>query len=89
MGEALKVKLYSLNVRGLGDNLKRRCVFDWLRNTEFEMFFLQETHSTVECEKIWSNEWGYKVFFSHGKSNSAGVCILLKPTSGITVHALP
>ena len=51
-------------------------------------FFLQETHSTRECEKVWANEWGYKIFFSHGKSNSAGVCILLKRTSGITVHSV-
>ena len=88
MGETINVKLYSLNVRGLVDKVKRRCVFDWLRKSQFEMFFLQETHSTIECEKIWANEWGYKIYFCHGKSNSAGVCVLLKPTSGITVHSV-
>ena len=88
MGEAINIKVLSLNVRGLVDNVKRRCVFDWMRNSRFEMFFLQETHSTKECEKIWASEWGYKIFFCHGKSNSAGICILLKPTSGITVHSV-
>ena len=88
MDETINVKLYSLNVRGLVDKVKRRCVFDWLRKSKFEMFFLQETHSTKEGEKIWASEWGYKIYFCHGKSNSAGVCILLKPTSGITVNSV-
>ena len=40
--------------------------------------FLQETHSTKSVEKLWQNEWGYKIIFSHGSSNSRGVCILFK-----------
>ena len=72
MGEVINIKLYSLNVRGLVEKVKRRCVFDWLRNSQYEMFFLQETHSTRECEKVWANEWGYKIYFSHGRIQDFG-----------------
>ena len=64
---SLDVKLYSLNVRGLRDKVKRRCMFDWLRNTQYDIFILQETHSTTEVEKYWSSEWGSKCYFSYGK----------------------
>ena len=37
---------------------------------------LQETHSTPSDENIWQSEWGGKILFSHGKSNSKGVAIL-------------
>ena len=40
MGEAIRVKLYALNVRGLADGIKGRCVFNWMRDLSFEIFFL-------------------------------------------------
>ncbi len=30
-------------------------------------------------EIIWRNEWGGKIFFSHGTKHSKGVCILINP----------
>ena len=29
-------------------------------------------------EKLWKNEWGGKLFFSHGENNSKGVAVLIK-----------
>ena len=37
---------------------------------------LQETHSTVEIEKIWEHEWGGKIIYSHGTSAARGIAIL-------------
>ena len=37
---------------------------------------LQETHSTYKDEDHWQREWGSKIVFDHGTSNSAGVAIL-------------
>ena len=37
---------------------------------------LQETHSVGKIEKLWRSEWGGKIWYSHGTSNSAGVAIL-------------
>ena len=29
---------------------------------------------------MWKNEWGVKIFFSHGTNHSKGVCILINPS---------
>lgn len=72
------LKLLSLNVRGLGNFKKRKTIFSWCKRQKADLIFLQETHSTKETENRWKNEWGGKnVFFSHGKSNARGSCILV------------
>ena len=72
------VGVYSMNVRGLGNSFKRNQVFLWLKNHPGSIYFLQETHSTIDSEKVWNDEWGDDIYFSHGTSNSKGVCILMK-----------
>ena len=47
-------------------------MFYWLNQKDFNVYFLQETHSTAEVEELWSNEWGTKIYYSHGSSASAG-----------------
>ena len=39
------------------------------------LFFLQETHSSVEHEKQWSDNFKGKMFYSHGTTNSCDVAI--------------
>lgn len=36
-------------------------------------------------EHRWSQEWGGKVFYSHGSSASRGSCILFNPSLDVTV----
>ena len=55
-------------------------MFNFLRkhSSKSAIIFLQETHSTANCEKIWTNQWGSgkeKIYFSHGTSNNAYVLI--------------
>ncbi len=69
-------KICSLNAKGLRDRKKRRELFIWLREKNFSIYFLQETHSTVNDIKCWDNEWGSKVIWSHGTSNSKGTALL-------------
>lgn len=73
-----KLTLISLNVNGLRQASKRRALFKDLRSYKADLYLLQETHSTPVDQKIWSAEWGGKTFFSHGRSNSKGVCVLVK-----------
>ncbi len=69
--------VYSLNVNGLGDSVKRQAVLSKLKQKGPGIFMLQETHSTVSTEKSWKTQWGSdKIIFSHGTSNSKGVAIL-------------
>ena len=54
-------------------------MFRWLKQYHGGnngIILLQETHSTPDCEKLWKNEWGSNIIFSHGASNSRGVAIL-------------
>ena len=85
MNELATIWFHTYNARGLGDGVKRKIVFDWLREKHKGIILLQETHSTVEVEKIWASQWGGKIFFSHGSSNSRGVAILITPELDCTI----
>ena len=67
--------IHSFNVNGINNNTKRRAIFNKCR-TKGGIWLLQETHSTTSDEQLWQLEWGSKVVFSHGSSNSRGVAIL-------------
>lgn len=73
-----KVKLLSLNVKGLRDAQKRRKVFGLVKDLKADIIMLQETHATQEVQQIWKNEWGGEMFFSNGDSNARGMLIMLK-----------
>lgn len=79
--------IVSYNVKGLGEasQRKRRTIFNLLNNCKYDIILLQETHSTPKNEKFWSAEWGGKILFSHGDSNSKGVAILIRKNANITV----
>ena len=67
----------SNNVKRLKAISKPIKIFEYLKNyvTSNGFIFLQETHSSVKDEKIWNDEFGGQLFFSHGKTNSCGVAI--------------
>lgn len=72
----MDLKICSLNVRGLGERLKRRETFNWLRAKKFSIYLLQETHCSENTITTWSSECGYKALFSCCSSASSGVAIL-------------
>ena len=82
------IQICSLNVRGLRDIEKRRQMFYWLKQKSFNMFLLQETHGTPEMENIWENEWGYKICYSHGTSDSRGVAVLFRNNFSLSIHKI-
>ena len=77
--ETLKdnIIISSFNCNGLRDNKKRKSVFNWLKAKHSGIILLQETHSQDEDEQKWELEWGGKIIFSHGTSQSRGVAVLL------------
>lgn len=68
----------SLNVNGLRADAKRKDLFRYFKNRKLDMVLLQETHSTPEDETIWLREWGGRIIFAHGLSQSKGVAILIR-----------
>ncbi len=83
----VKFKAFSYNCNGLNDAMKRRQVFRFLKHKKADVILIQESHSTKALENIWKSEWGGPVYFSHGASNSKGVCILFKKNFEFTVHS--
>ena len=45
--------MISLNVRGLNNLSKRKVVLRWLAKGKYDIILLQETHSTLELERVW------------------------------------
>lgn len=77
-----EVSVTSLNVRGLKDNTERKALFLFCKGQKNTFTFMQETHSMREDETFWTQQWGEKIFFSHGTERSGGVAILLNNCSG-------
>ena len=83
-----KLKLLSLNVRGLRNISKRAAIFSFLKIQKATIFCLQETYSSPEDEKLWSAEWGGKIIYLHETTPSKEVCILLNPTSAFKLSSI-
>ena len=78
MADTLKIR--SLNANGMQCKKKRDLVFNELTKYNQEVLLLQETHTNVSDEKHYKTKWGKNVFFSHGTTNSRGVCIIIPKT---------
>ena len=67
----------SNNAKGIQAVSKQIKIFEYLKNyvTSSGFIFLQETHSSIKVEKVWSDEFEGQLFFSHGKTNSCSVAI--------------
>ena len=82
------IGVFSMNTRGLGSKEKRKQLFYWLNQKRENIFFLQETHSSPDSERIWYTEWGGCIIFSHGRGNARGVAILIKKNIEVTIHTI-
>lgn len=70
------IKISTTNCRGLGDFLKRKDVFNYLRSKKHGIYCLQDTHFTKNLEPYVRAEWGGEVLFNSFQANARGVCIL-------------
>ena len=68
-----KFDVFSLNVRGIRDQIKRRSVFSFLKDQKAYIDFLQETYSEPNDEKLWKN--GVTRYFSRMAQSIARVCV--------------
>ena len=81
-----KVKFITSNVRGLAEYSKRRDCFHYYCMKQYDIVFLQETHSTLAMQSVWNTQWGSKIWFSHGSSQARGVAILFSKKIDINIH---
>ena len=76
----IEFEVVSYKVNGIGDDRKRRKIFSFLKKQTSNkgVIFMQEIHSTKATEKRFEYQWRGKMLFSHGTSNSTGVCICFR-----------
>ena len=71
-----KIKIATLNTRGLGENIKRRKIFRYFKRFDIDLCLVQETHCDGEKESVWTNEWGNRCLFSNGNNRACDVGLL-------------
>jgi exonuclease III len=72
------LKIVSLNCHGLADPERRGHMFYFLRTLQADIICLQETHTTSEAARFWTQTWGGPAVWSHQ------VGILLAPRHKLT-----
>lgn len=86
MANVDQFKFVSFNVNGLQNTKKRRDAFHFLREMKCHVFFLQETHLTVDSENFIRACWGYNLWLAGRSTNSKGVAILFNNNFEYKVH---
>ena len=87
-GNNIQFKLLSLNVRGIRTFDKRKCILNWLNKQNADIYFLQETYSTVDVEDIWRTQWQGKLHFAHGSNHSCGVMVLVRSDLDLSLKSV-
>ena len=70
------LKIVSMNCRGLGNQQKRKDIFNFLRNKGASIFCLQDSHFTANDHNYTRTQPDYYIFHSPGSSDSRGVAVL-------------
>lgn len=74
----MSLKILSANCRSLEGHEKRKEVFDYLKEMNYDIYCLQETRFVSDMEKTVKKDWGGDCFFSCSGSGSRGVAILFR-----------
>ena len=70
------LKIMSCNVCGLAETIKRKQLFDHFRKKKVDIVLIQESRSSKRKARIWQNQWGGKIIYTHGETNTRGAAIL-------------
>ena len=80
----MSLKVLSANVRGLGNNNKRRMLFNLFRKEKYDIICIQEAHVTEKNVQLWKQQWNGQLFFSSGSAHSKGQIILINKKANAT-----
>ena len=74
---AYRINFISNNVKSLQCTNKRLKLIKYFKDkiVSNSFLFLQETHSTINDQIKWNDDFKGEVFYLHGKANSCGVLI--------------
>ena len=72
------IKNCFFNCKGLGEFQKRRHALNHLRQSDFNIFLLQDIYSSPRKENNFPNTWGSETKTANFSKNASGVAILSK-----------
>ncbi len=81
-----KIHCITLNVRGLRNGEKRKCVFEWAKLQKADVLMLQETHMTADMVDQVNKDWPGSSHHSFGNSNARGVSIMFRQGLNVKVN---
>ena len=80
-----KYTVTTLNVKGLRQPNKRKCIFHYLKTKQTDICLLQEVHIDMNEDKLWEQELNQGCFCANvGTRASAGTLILTKIKMTVT-----
>ncbi len=83
----MSLSVFSLNARGLRQNIKRKALFLFAKQQRADFSFFQETHSVKNDTQFWKAQWGGDTWLSHGSERAAGTTILKNSFAGDILHS--
>ena len=81
-----KLRIESLNGRGLRDRTKRIDIFDRIKDRNTDIILLQETHWTENDYTDLKEDWNIEFFLSGSSNTARGTAILLNKTFEYVLH---
>ena len=72
------LRLLSLNVRGLHCKVKRKSLFNLVREKKYDVVCLQETYVTEKVKEAWKREWGGEMVYNVSGVHSGGLMVLFR-----------
>ena len=75
---ASQLNIKSFNARSIGQQPKRRQVFNALKKKDLDIIFIVDTRFAKNIENKVKAEWGGQAFFSSYNSQSRGVAIFFR-----------
>ena len=70
------IRILSCNVRGLADVIKRKQMYNYFKEKDADVIFLQETHCSKNSKRIFKSQWRGKSVFANGTTEARGVAVL-------------
>ena len=77
----------SVNLRGAQLAEKRKDVLNFLKQKQYSIYFLQDTHFTKKEENYIRSQWGFECFFSSFSSESRGCAIMFNNNFEFKLHS--
>ena len=68
------------NSRGLTSFWKRLSVFEHIKNNNIEVALIQESHSSLNIDKLWIDNFNYRgtIIYNNSQDRGGGQIIVLK-----------